>query len=272
MPNIINYCITSQNYEFLNNLNINIIVAGSESKSLNKFPHEWIKDNDGINISKKNENFGTLTSHYWIWKNKLPTLSKNDWVGINHYRRFWVKNNKLENILISNLKENILREVPDKPDYDVLLPKKIIIPRIKFSKFIKKGYKNYISNPLLLFKRDETSIKLHFDLFHGYNLLKDAADLLDKNEKYSFLEYINNNNSFHPLEMFVSKVELIDKLYNSTFNWINKCEKKFSNLELKGYGMIRLYDFLAERYFSYFFEKYAKIKIWPYKLLDEYLK
>jgi len=36
--------------------------------------------------------------------------------------------------------------------------------------------------------------------------------------------------------------------------------------------MERLYDFLAERFFSFYFEKYTTIKITPYKLLKENLK
>ena len=40
-------------------------------------------------------------------------------------------------------------------------------------------------------------------------------------------------------------------------------------MELKGYGKERLYDFLAERYFSYFFEKNLNIKTWPFILLEE---
>ena len=56
MSIIHNYCITGKNFNFLNNLNINIILAGSENKNLSEFPPNWIKDNDGVNISNKNKN------------------------------------------------------------------------------------------------------------------------------------------------------------------------------------------------------------------------
>ena len=42
-------------------------------------------------------------------------------------------------------------------------------------------------------------------------------------------------------------------------------------MELKGYGKERLYDFLAERYFSYYFEKNLKIQTWPFIILEEKL-
>ena len=93
MSIIHNYCITTKYFQFLNNLDINIILAGSDSKNLNEFPDNWIKDNDGINISNKNKNFGSLSSHFWLWKNKFKDFSDDDWIGINHYRSFNSKSN-----------------------------------------------------------------------------------------------------------------------------------------------------------------------------------
>ncbi len=271
MSIIHNFCITGKNYEFLNALNLNIILSGSEFKNLNDYPTAWIKDNQGKNISNKNKNFGTLTSHYWLWKNKLKDFSENDWIGINHYRRYWIKQAYKENVKISNLSNSILRNVPDENTFDVLLPEKINL-NIKLSKLIKKGFKNYITNPFLLFNLNKLSIKLHFDLFHGYGLLSDATKLLNDHDKNDFEKYIKNKHSFYPLEMFISKKIIIEDLYSKTFEWIFKCEEKFSHLELKGYGKERLYDFLAERYFSFYFEKYARIKTWPYALIKEDLK
>ena len=269
MSIIHNYCITGKNFQFLNNLNINVILSGSDFKNLSEYPVSWIKDNNGINISSKNKNFGTLTSHYWLWKNKFNQYSENEWIGINHYRRFWIKQNNTVKIKVTNLSDNILREIPSENDFDVLLPEKIFLGDLKLSKVIKKGFKNYIRNPLLLFNRKNISIKLHFDLFHGYELLSKAGSLLSNEDRLDFEKYINVKNSFYPLEIFVSKKKIIENLYEKTFNWIFKCEEKFSNLKLTGYGKERLYDFLAERYFSFYFEKYTKIKTWPYVLIKE---
>lgn len=268
MPIIHNYCITGKKFHYLNNLDINIILAGSESKNLNEFPNNWIKDNHGVNISNKNKNFGTLSSHFWLWKNKLKDFSDEEWIGINHYRRFWVKS-KDKDINLSNLSENILREIPNDENFDVLLPEKIVIENLKLSKLIKKGFQNYIRRPSLLFNLKKISIELHFDLFHGYNYLSDAAKLLNENDQVDFENHIKNKNSFHQFQIFVSKKKIIENLYEKTFDWIFKCEKKFSNLNLTGYGKERLYDFLAERYFSFYFEKYTKIKIWPWVLIDK---
>ena len=54
------------------------------------------------------------------------------------------------------------------------------------------------------------------------------------------------------------------------FQWLNKCEEIFG-FDLEGYGKIRMYTFLAERYLPYWFSKYTNNLIWPvifYNLMD----
>ena len=60
----------------------------SASDKNEKFPKNWFLDNLDNNISKKNKNFGSLTSIYWIWKNELKKYKENTWIGISHYKRF----------------------------------------------------------------------------------------------------------------------------------------------------------------------------------------
>ena len=157
MSLITHYCITGKNYPFLNKLDINVIISGSASKDLKNFPENWHKDCTGENISKKNKNFGTLSSHYWIWKNRLELLNEHDWIGISHYRRFWVKE-KISDISTKNLNENLLRYIPDDYNFDILLPEKIQIKNLKLSKVFKKGFRNYIRKPGILFNRSKISI------------------------------------------------------------------------------------------------------------------
>ena len=205
MSIIHNYCITSKYHQYLNDLKIEIIISGAENKDIKEYPINWLRDNDGINISKKNKHFGTLTSHYWLWKNKINSFQDNDYIGINHYRRFWIKRNNKDEINLNNLSDNILRNTPDHIDFDVLLPQKIFLKDLKLSKLIKKGFKNYIKNPLILFKREKYNIKTHFDLFHGYDLITKASELLNDNDKEDFKKYINIENSFYHLQIFVVK-------------------------------------------------------------------
>ena len=50
--------------------------------------------------------------------------------------------------------------------------------------------------------------------------------------------------------------------YNSVFPWLAKCEKLFG-FDLEGYGLKRIYGFLAERYMSFWFKKYTKFRLMP---------
>jgi hypothetical protein len=43
----------------------------------------------------------------------------------------------------------------------------------------------------------------------------------------------------------------------------------FSKLGLKGYKTQRIYAYLAERYLSYWFEKYSNYRTWPIIFLDK---
>ena len=47
----------------------------------NNFSKEWVKDNSGENISHKNKYYGEYSFHYWFWKNKLPQLKDDKWIG-----------------------------------------------------------------------------------------------------------------------------------------------------------------------------------------------
>ena len=61
---------------------------------------------------------------------------------------------------------------------------------------------------------------------------------------------------------FCKSKKLMNDYFNSVFSWLERCENEFG-FELKGYSLKRLYAFLAERYLSYWFQKYSKYKTWP---------
>jgi len=59
------------------------------------------------------------------------------------------------------------------------------------------------------------------------------------------------------------------KFYESIFPWLERCEKVFGfDMQSKSYGLTRIYAFLAERYLSFWFNKYSKVKIWPISFYD----
>ncbi len=268
MSDLHTYCISHKNHKFLDSLNINIIGTGNYFKNPGHYPENWFKDDMGENISFKNKNFGTLTSHFWFWKNMLHKHKKNDWIAFCHYRRFWVKKKVDPIISIKDLKIFLLKEMKDN-NYEAFLPEKVFVNKVKFTKLIKKGYNNYLRNPSILFNNNKNNIELHFDMFHGYKYLSKATEVMSTIDKYDFKAY-GKSGSFHPHQIFITKPAILEILYQKTFEWIFECQKVFKDYKLDGYGKERLYDFLAERFFSFYFEKYTKNKIIPYTMIDKF--
>ena len=105
-------------------------------------------------------------------------------------------------------------------------------------------------------------------MFHINNGLINSCKLLNINDKDDFLDYVNTKTEYFPLSIFIIKKKFFVKLCQDTFEWLKKCENLFKNKQLKSYGEVRIFDFLAERYFSFWITKYCKYRTWPYKHLD----
>ena len=230
-----------------------------------KFDKGWTTDNTGTNISFKNKFYGENTFHYWLWKNQLKDCFEKTWVGFCHYRRFWVKDPKVLNF--DDLKKNIIKKIPDDWDrYEVILGNEYFVNKTKVSKIIKHGKKQLLKNPFVFFSKKKMTIKVHFDMYHGFGNLDKAIELLDINDKEDFRNYVDSEGSFNPFNMFFCKsYDLLNNYYGVLFKWLEKCEKEFGFDETKDYGQIRIYAFLAERFLSYWFKKNSKFKVWPIK-------
>ncbi|MDC0937665.1 DUF4422 domain-containing protein [Pelagibacteraceae bacterium] len=134
---------------------------------------------------------------------------------------------------------------------------------LNFQNLLKKNFVKIIKNPNLLYNKNKRNIKFHFDLMHGEGNLDKAISLLDQNDRKDFNHFVNTEVSFNPHNMFICKSKtILNNYYNSIFPWLKRCEKEFG-FELDGYGLKRIYGFLAERYMSFWFRKYTKVGIMP---------
>jgi len=249
------YCITNLESSFLETLEYNLVGVGEKN-----FPNKYINCTSGENIQNKEKHYSELTFHYWFWKNELNNLDDDTWIGFCQKRRFWLKSNDIENEIknLEELRKNLLKETPkDWKNHNAVICKPIYLGRPKIMKLVKRGWKNLIYNPSSVIKRN---IKLHFDMHHGYGLLEKASELLKEDDRKDFLNYINNNNYFNPHIMFISKKQILNQWFSDSFQWLFKCEKLFGFENLKGFGKVRIYGFLAERFLSYWFQKNAKCK------------
>ena len=256
------FCLTLEpnHLSFIKNLNYTPVGLGNKN-----FPDDCINDKSGENISKKNKFYGEYTFHYWLWKNHLDNINQ-DWLGFCQYRKFWSLNFTPNNeINLQNLKNKVLKEIPDHLNkFDVILGDPFFVNNRKIMKFIKKGLPLILSNPQVLFNKKSRNVKFHFDLMHGRNNLDKAIDLLNVENKEDFRKFVNTEVSFNPHNMFICKSKkLLKSYYNEIFPWLESCENLFGFDDLKGYGLTRIYGFLAERFMSYWFKKNANYKELP---------
>ena len=267
MNNLTMFCLSMnpKHYNFIKEVDYVPVGLGKDN-----FSKECLRDNLGQNISEKNKHYGEYTFHYWLWKNYLNKV-KEGWIGFCQYRKFWSteKNNLLPDSL-DHLRLLILKEIPDSyQDFDAILGDQYFINQFKLMKFLKGGFKLIVKKPLYLFNKNKRNIKFHFDLMHGYNNLNKAIELLDSNDRDDFNNFVNTKVSFNPHNMFMCKSkQILQDYYAVIFPWLERCEKEFGFENLSGFGQIRIYTFLAERFMSYWFQKNTKYKTMPIVFFD----
>ena len=271
------YCITHKPLNIIKDLGLIPFGVGTSN-----FPKDFTIERNGKNIAEKNKYYSETTFHYWYWKNILNTKPKDEWFGMCQYRRYFVKYEYKESIdningqgyfpginKIDDLKQMLQLEPANEwENFDVILCEPWSVKVKSKSKLIKRGFRSLINDPLIMFDKKKQNIKLHFEMFHGYKNLQKATEILPSKDKTDFIEYISNNTMLPGHCIFFSKNnELIDKFYTDLFSWLFKCENIFG-FNLDGYDNQRIYSFLTERYTPFWFNKYAKVKYWPWLYCD----
>ena len=255
------YCITDKDFLYLKDLPYKLAGVGKSN-----FSKEYNLANTKDNIDYKEKYYSELTFHYWFWKNELKNLENNTWIGFCQKRRFWIKKNiSKNNINTYNLKNYILSEPSEEwKNYNSVICDPIYVNGVNKVKLLKRGFKSLIRDPEIFFNKEKQTVKLHFDMHHGYGNLDKAINLLDDSDRDEFRNYVENQVCFNPNIMFIAKIDIANQWFEKLFPWLFRCEKIFSFENLKGYDSQRLYAYLAERYLSFWFKKYSKYIEWPY--------
>ena len=258
------FCITNIPLNYLSDLNLKLAGVGNK-----KFPKSYITCENGKNIQNKEKNYSELTFHYWFWKNKLKNYKENEWIGFCQKRRFWLKKaTKIKSI--NELKKNIIKHPPKRwKNYNSIICKPIYVGNPKRMKLFKRGWKNLVKDPDIFFNKKKQTIKLHFDMHHGYGVLERAIKLLANKDRNEFYNFVSNKSKFNPHIMFISKKKILNMWFKDLFTWLFKCEKIFGLKKLKGYDQQRLYAYLAERYLSFWFKKYTKYLEWDWAFFEK---
>ena len=258
------FCLSifNENYELFKKMNLIPVGLGDSI-----FDVDWLNDKGLYNIANKNKHFGEYTFHYHLWKNNIIDQNCNSWIGFCTYRRFWINQNIKENINLANLKNSILKK-PDTSwiNFDVVLVKPLIFKKIRNIKLIKKNIFEVLKKPTVLYKN--TSLKDQFNIFHGSFFLKKALNLLDRDNRIGFNDYLEGY-ELNTYNLFICRnSKILFQYYEEIFPWLFECEKIFGLSSLSGYEKIRIYGFLAERYMPYWFKKNFKTIEWPITFFD----
>lgn len=258
------YCMSlyDSTYEIIKD--IGYIPVGLKNTNFSK---DWLRDNTLKNISKKNPYYGEYTFYYWYWKNLLNLKDKNNkWVGFCSYREYWGNKNQIKS---SNLKDLVLREPHEEwNEFDTIIGEPIFVGDTKLIKMLKYGKFALLRNPKSIFSKKGKTIRWQFDMFHGAGNLDKAIELLPDKDRDDFRHFTRNENSFSRGNMFITKSpKIMNDYFTEVFEWLNSCEKIFG-FDLEGYGKIRIYGFLAERFLSFWFSKNYRVKELPILVKD----
>ena len=258
------YCVTNKLINFIKFEEYNLAWVGK-----NNSPTGYIRCDYNDNIFYKEKNYSELTFHYWYWKNLLSLEKDDQWIGFCQKRRYWIKNKTKDSINKENINKYLLTNLSDEQNkFDSLICDSIKISGAKNIKLLKRGWRNILKEPRILFNDKYQNIKVHFDMHHGYGNLEKAIKLLDKDDRDDFYEYVKVNNYFNPHIMFISKKKIIKRWFETLFPWLERCEKEFGFKTLNGYDTTRIYAYLSERFLSYWFKKYTNYKEHPWRFLD----
>ena len=262
------YCVTNVQSKELEELGIDLAGVGNS-----EFSNKYITCKSGENIQHKEKNYSELTFHYWFWKNKLSSFDNNTWIGFCQKRRFWLSkqmSSKPKNL--EELKKNLLKDIPREwENFNSVICEPIGISRPRWMKLFKRGWKNIIYDPTILFLEKKRTLKLHFDMHHGYGIIDRAIEVMNEKDKADFNKYLNEEIFLNPHIMFISKKKIMELWFKDLFEWLFNCENLFGLEKLKGYDQQRIYAYLSERYLPFWFKKYSKPISWPWSFFDNTL-
>ena len=151
MSNLEIYCVTNKKLSFLENTTLKLAAVGKDI-----FSDRYLKCDNKINIYDREKYYSELTFHYWYWKNCLND-SKKDWIGFCQKRRFWIKSEDDKKIInTNNLNQYLLDKIESKlNDYESIICNPIYVSGAKKIKMMKRGWRNLIKDPLILFQKQK---------------------------------------------------------------------------------------------------------------------
>ena len=70
-------------------------------------------------------------------------------------------------------------------------------------------FKSFIKDPSIFINKNKHTLKLHFDMHHGFGVLDKAIDQMQNKDREEFRYFVNTKNKFNPHIMFISKKKIL---------------------------------------------------------------
>lgn len=189
------------------------------------------------NISAKNKSYCELTALYWAWKNIKKLYPNLEYIGLNHYRRYFSFNRK-----------NYFDDAVVLPENEV---KNYRLDKAKLEKILSE-YDALMAKPRIY----PYSLKVDYSVNHVSEDINTIEKIIhDKYPSYSkdFISVITCNNKLSPYNMNVIGWNDFCKYCEWLFSILAEAEKMI-NIEHYNAKQSRIWGYLAERLFNVWIE------------------
>lgn len=191
---------------------------------------DQIENGQCDHISEKNPTYCELTVLYWAWKNIKKELPDLEYIGINHYRRYFAFNrpNGLSHVYYARLDKlpeyrvnaEVLRRCL--ADFDVVVPKRVHCPHSLYS--------------------DYSICHASEDIRHLIGAVHDVDPSFDK----ACYDVLMRSNALAPYSMGISEWRTFSEYCTWLFDVLSVVEGR---IDLSGYSPYqqRVFGFMGER-------------------------
>ena len=255
--------MTHRKVSYLNKLKIELVWVGLKDNPGYMHSHDT-----GENIASKNNTFAELTGQYWVWKNIMPKMDDNSYLGFCHYRRFFEtpevgKPGKSMYYTADSYRGTDLHQLEkafELNNWGVGLH-----PEVECTLKLKNLPKALIKGLIRAPGKKLTLIE-NYQLRHYKNDLLQSIDLLPIDIREKFKKHVYQSTSLCPCNMYVAKKEYLNMYFEILFPWLFKCEK-FIITKNHSDHQRRVFGFLAERFSSFFLRQHTSSVSLPVALI-----
>lgn len=192
------------------------------------------------NISAKNKSYCELTAIYWAWKNIKKLYPNLEYIGLNHYRRYFDFDTK-KNVRIVYKKESCIKDITIENLQSLLKKDTWILPKCNILR---------------------ETLKVQYCVSHNsedFRLTKQAVEELYPEYKNAFRNTFESGVKFYQFNMFIMPISDFFSYCRWLFDILEYVEQRSIYKQYDDYQK-RIFGFLSERLFSVYIYKKSKNK------------